>query len=66
MYDIKLNNMVVCERLLYLKVLHLEKLRKWKRDMKIKGLRVDASNTKIMRCQVIKGQFEDSREHAGM
>ena len=38
----------------------LEKVRKWKKEMKMKGLRVNAGRTKVMWCQVSKGQVKDS------
>ena len=38
----------------------LEKLEKWKRGMEMKGLRVNAGMTKVMRCRVSKGQVEVS------
>ena len=42
------------------KELLLEKMRKWKEGMEKKGLRVNAGKTKVMWCQVNKGQAEDS------
>ena len=30
----------------------MEKLRKWKKGMELKGLRVNIGKTKVMRCQV--------------
>ena len=41
----------------------MEKLRKWKKGMELKGLRVDIGKTKVMRCQVRIGQAEDSRKY---
>ena len=41
----------------------LEKVRKRKEGMEKKGLRVNAGKTKIVWCQVSKGQTEDSGEH---
>ena len=38
----------------------MEKLRKWKKGMELKGLRVNIGKTKVMRCQVRIGQSEDS------
>ena len=38
----------------------MEKLRKWKKGMELKGLRVNIGKTKVMRCQVRIGQAEDS------
>ena len=38
----------------------MEKLRKWKRGMELKGLRVNIGKTKVMRCQVRIGQAEES------
>ena len=38
----------------------MEKLRKWKKGMELKGLRVNIGKTKkVMRCQVRIGQAED-------
>ena len=48
------------------KELILEKVRKWKEGMEKKGLRVNAGKTKVMWCQVSKGQAEDSGEHPSM
>ena len=42
------------------KELLLEELGKWKRGMEMKGFRVNASKTKVMRCQVNKVQVEVS------
>ena len=36
----------------------MEKLRKWKKGMELKGLRVNIGKTKVMRCQVRIGQAE--------
>ena len=41
----------------------MEKLRKWKRDMELKGLRVNIGKTKVMRCQVRIGQAEESGKY---
>ena len=41
----------------------LEKLRKWKKGMELKGLRVNIGKTKVMRCQVRIGQAEDSGKY---
>ena len=38
----------------------MEKLRKWKKGMELKGLRVNIGKTKVKRCQVRIGQAEDS------
>ena len=45
------------------KELLLEKVRKWKEGMEKKSLTVNAGKTKVMWCQVSKGQVEDSGEH---
>ena len=42
------------------KELLLEQLDKWRSSMEIKDLRVNAGKTKVMRCQVSKGQVEVS------
>ena len=36
---------------------------KWKKGMELKGLRVNISKTKVMRCQVRIGQAEDSGKY---
>ena len=41
----------------------MEKLRKWKRGMELKGLRVNIGKTKVMRCQVRIGQAEESGKY---
>ena len=41
----------------------MEKLRKWKRGMELKGLRVNIGKTKVMRCQVRVGQAEESGKY---
>ena len=41
----------------------LEKLRIKKKGIEMKGFRVNAGKTKVMWCQVSKGQIEDSGEH---
>ena len=41
----------------------MEKLRKWKKGMELKGLRVNIGKTKVMRCQVRIGQAEDSGKY---
>ena len=41
----------------------MEKLRKWKKGMELKGLRVNIDRTKVMRCQVRIGQAEDSGKY---
>ena len=41
----------------------MEKLRKWKKGMELKGLRVKIGKTKVMRCQVRIGQAEDSGKY---
>ena len=41
----------------------MEKLRKWKTGMEAKGLRVNASKTKVIQCQVSRFQSEDSGEY---
>ena len=41
----------------------MEKLRKWKRGMELKGLRVNIRKTKVMRCQVRIGQAEESGKY---
>ena len=41
----------------------MEKLRKWKRGMELKGLRVNIGKTKVMRCQVRIGQAEGSGKY---
>ena len=41
----------------------MEKLYKWKRGMKLKGLRVNIGKTKVMRRQVRIGQAEDSGKY---
>ena len=38
----------------------MEKLRKWKKGMELKGLRVNIGKTKVMRCRVRIGHAEDS------
>ena len=43
----------------------MEKLRKWKRGMELKGLRVNIGKTKVMRCQVRIGQ-ESGKYPCGM
>ena len=45
------------------KELLLEKMMKWKKGMGRNGLRVYAENTKVMFCQLSKGQVEDSGVH---
>ena len=39
----------------------MEKLCKWKRGMELKGLRVNISKTKVMRCQVRLGQAKSGK-----
>ena len=41
----------------------MEKLRKWKKGMELKGLRVNIGKTKVIRCQVRIGQAEDSGKY---
>ena len=41
----------------------MEKLRKWKRGMELKGLRVNIGKTKVMRCQVRIGRAEESGKY---
>ena len=41
----------------------IEKLRKWKKGMELKGLRVNISKTKVMRCQVGIGKAEESGKY---
>ena len=41
----------------------LEKLRKWKQRMEMKGLRVNSGKTNVMWYHISKGQIEDSGEH---
>ena len=41
----------------------MEKLRKWKKGMELKGLRVNIGKTKVMKCQVRIGQAEDSGKY---
>ena len=41
----------------------MEKLRKLKRGMELKGLRVNIGKTKVMRCQVRIGQAEESGKY---
>ena len=41
----------------------MEKLRKWKKGMELKGLRVNIGKTKVMRCQVGIGQAEESGKY---
>ena len=41
----------------------MEKLRKWKKGMELKGLSVNISKTKVMRCQVGIGQAEESGKY---
>ena len=41
----------------------MEKLRKWKKGMELKGLRVNIGKTKVMRCQVRIGQAEESGKY---
>ena len=41
----------------------MEKLRKWKRGMELKGLRVNIGKTKVMRCQVRIGQAEETGKY---
>ena len=41
----------------------MEKLRKWKNGMELKGLRVNIGKTKVMRCQVGIGQAEESGKY---
>ena len=44
-------------------VLLLLKVRQWKEGMEKKEMRVNAEKTKVMWCQVSKGQVEDSGKH---
>ena len=37
----------------------MEKLRKWKRGMELKGLRVNISKTKVMRWAIFKDMWRD-------
>ena len=41
----------------------MEKLRKWKKSMELKGFRVNIGKTKVMRCQVGIGQAEESGKY---
>ena len=41
----------------------MEKLRKWKRGMELKGLRVNIGKTKVIKCQVRIGQAEESGKY---
>ena len=41
----------------------MEKLRKWKRGMELKGLRANIGKTKVIGCQVRVGQAEESRKY---
>ena len=41
----------------------MEKLRKWKKGMELKGLRVNIGKTKVTRCQVRIGQAEESGKY---
>ena len=41
----------------------MEKLRKWKMGMELKGLRVNIGKTKVMRCQVRIDQAEESGKY---
>ena len=41
----------------------IEKLRKWKKDMELKGRRINSGKEKVLRCQVSRGQAVDSRNH---
>ena len=44
-------------------LLLLKKVRQWKEGMEKKEMRVNAEKTKVMWCQVSKGQVEDSGKH---
>ena len=41
----------------------MEKLRKWKRGMELKGLRLNIGKTKVIRCQVRIGQAEETGKY---
>ena len=43
-----------------LKTLLMGKIEKWKKRLEDKGLKVNVSKTKIMRCQIKTGQVEES------
>ena len=44
-------------------LLLLKKVRQWKEGMEKKEMRINAEKTKVMWCQVSKGQVEDSGKH---
>ena len=44
-------------------LLLLKKVRQWKEGMEKKEMRVNAEETKVMWCQVNKGQVKDSGNH---